>query len=69
MPDHLKDASRDGRALGHGEGYKYPHAYPGHHVPQQYLPDELESRRYYEPGEQGYEKLIKERLANWRGEG
>jgi len=68
VPDHLKDASRDGKALGHGAGYQYPHAYPGHHVPQQYLPDELMGRRYYEPGEQGYEKLIKERLANWRGE-
>jgi len=68
VPDHLKDASRDGKALGHGAGYKYPHDYPGHHVPQQYLPDELAGRRYYEPGDQGYEKLIKERLAKWRGE-
>ncbi len=68
VPDHLKDASRDGKALGHGAGYRYPHDYPGHHVPQQYLPDELRGRRYYEPSGQGYEKLIKERLAKWRGE-
>jgi len=68
VPNHLKDASRDGKALGHGKGYKYPHDHPGHHVPQQYLPDELAGRRYYEPGDQGYEKLIKERLARWRGE-
>jgi len=66
VPDHLKDASRDGKALGHGAGYKYPHDYAGHHVPQQYLPDELASRRYYQPGDQGYEKVIKERLARWR---
>jgi putative ATPase len=66
VPDHLKDASRDGKALGHGAGYKYPHDYPGHHIPQQYLPDELTGRRYYEPTGQGYEKLIKERLAQWR---
>ncbi|MBM4464952.1 MAG: AAA family ATPase [Chloroflexi bacterium] len=66
VPDHLKDASRDGQALGHGAGYKYPHDYPGHHVPQQYLPDELAGRRYYEPSDQGYEKAIKERLAGWR---
>jgi len=66
VPDHLKDASRDGKALGHGEGYKYPHDYPGHHVPQQYLPDELVGRRYYEPSDQGYEKTIKKRLAYWR---
>ena len=67
-PNHLKDASRDGKALGHGAGYKYPHDYPRHHVPQQYLPDELAGRRYYEPGDLGYEKLIKARLARWRGE-
>ncbi len=68
VPDHLKDASRDGKALGHGAGYKYPHDYPGHYVAQQYLPHELAGRRYYKPSEQGYEKLIKERLARWRGE-
>jgi putative ATPase len=67
VPDHLKDASRDGKALGHGEGYKYPHDYPGHYVSQQYLPNQLRNRRYYKPSDQGYEKLIKERLAKWRG--
>ncbi|MBC7263274.1 MAG: AAA family ATPase [Chloroflexi bacterium] len=66
VPDHLKDASRDGKALGHGKGYKYPHGYPGHHVAQQYLPDRLQGRRYYEPGEQGYERVIRERLERWR---
>jgi putative ATPase len=66
VPDHLKDASRDGKALGHGEGYKYPHEYPGHYVSQQYLPNQLRNRRYYKPSDQGYEKLIKERLAKWR---
>jgi len=68
VPDHLKDASRDGQPLGHGKGYKYPHDYPGHHVKQQYLPDGLQGRRYYEPGELGYEREIAERLRRWRGE-
>jgi len=67
VPDHLKDAHRDRKALGHGEGYKHPHSYPGHYVKQQYLPDELQGRRYYEPSEQGYEKEIKKRLEKWRG--
>jgi putative ATPase len=67
VPNHLKDTSRDGRALGHGKGYKYPHDYPGHHVRQQYLPDELQGRRYYEPGELGYEREIAERLKRFRG--
>ena len=66
VPDHLKDATRDGRALGHGKGYKYPHNYPGHHVRQQYLPDELQGRRYYEPGELGYEREIAKRLKRFR---
>jgi len=66
VPDHLKDASRDAQALGHGAGYKYPHDYPGHWVEQQYLPDALRGRRYYEPSEQGYERAIKERLAKWQ---
>ncbi len=66
VPDHLKDSSRDGRALGHGEGYKYPHQYPGHFVRQQYLPDRLQGRKYYKPSDQGYEKRIRERLEKWR---
>lgn len=68
VPDHLKDAHRDAGGLGHGEGYKYPHDYPGHYVSQQYLPNQLQHRHYYKPSDQGYEKLIKERLAKWRGE-
>ncbi len=67
VPNHLKDASRDGKALGHGKGYKYPHSYPGHYVRQQYLPDRLQGRRYYEPGELGYEREIAKRLQRWRG--
>jgi putative ATPase len=66
VPDHLKDATRDGQALGHGKGYKYPHNYPGHHVRQQYLPDELQGRRYYKPGELGYEQEIAKRLKRFR---
>ncbi|MDY7040326.1 MAG: AAA family ATPase [Chloroflexota bacterium] len=68
VPDHLKDASRDGKALGHGQGYKYPHDHPYHHVEQQYLPDGLQGRRFYQPGNLGYEINIRKRLAFWRGE-
>jgi putative ATPase len=66
VPNHLKDTSRDSAALGHGIGYKYPHEYPGHWVEQQYLPDVLKGRRYYEPSDQGYEREIRERLRKWR---
>jgi putative ATPase len=66
VPNHLKDTSRDGTALGHGDGYRYPHEYPEHWVAQQYLPERLQGKHWYEPGELGYEKIIQERLAKWR---
>ena len=66
VPDHLKDATRNSKALGHGAGYKYPHDYPGHWVEQQYLPTALKGRRYYHPSDQGYEREIWERLKKWR---
>ncbi len=62
VPDHLKDPSRDGEALGHGKGYLYPHAYRDHWVAQQYLPDALQGRHFYEPGSNGYEGHLRERL-------
>jgi len=55
VPDHLKDASRDGASLGHGEGYKYPHAYKDHWISQQYLPDSLRNNVFYFPGQLGIE--------------
>ena len=58
VPDYLKDSTRDGEAPGHGKGYKYPHAYPGHWVQQRYLPEGVEGG-WYEPGDQGHEAKIK----------
>lgn len=55
VPNHLKDPSRDSRHLKHGQGYLYPHNFPGHWVEQQYLPDELKGTKFYEPSDQGYE--------------
>lgn len=63
VPSHLQDAHYKGaKKLGHGVGYKYAHDYPGHYVKQQYLPDEIRDARFYEPGDNGYEKKIKEHL-------
>ena len=59
VPNHLKDANRDGDSLGHGEGYLYPHAYRDHWIAQQYLPDELIGRVVYTPGYTGYEEKIR----------
>ena len=56
VPTHLRDASYQGaRKLGHGEGYKYPHDYPGHVVDQEYRPVRFQGTRYYEPSDQGEE--------------
>lgn len=66
VPVHLMDASRDAVGLGHGKDYKYPHNYPGHFTPQQYLPDSLTGTEFYQPSDQGYERIISERLAEWK---
>ena len=67
VPTHLQDAHYKGaQKLGHGTGYKYAHDYPNHYVDQQYLPDEIKDARFYEPGDLGYEKQIKERLQKLR---
>jgi putative ATPase len=63
VPLHLRNAVTGlMKNLGYGAGYKYAHDYAGHHVAQQYLPDELAGERFYEPGDQGYERTIAERL-------
>jgi putative ATPase len=60
VPNHLRDASRDKHAFGHGEGYNYPHAYRDHWVAQQYLPSSLKGRLFYQPSSQGYEGKIQQ---------
>jgi putative ATPase len=66
VPIHLMDPSRDGKDLGHGKGYEYPHDHEGHWVSQQYLPDGLQGRRFYHPSDQGAEAEIAQRLKKWR---
>jgi len=66
VPNHLRNAAdRRMKHHGIGVGSKFPHDFAGHDVDQQYLPDELATRRYYLPTDQGYEKTIAERMA-WR---
>ena len=67
VPKHLRDASYPGaKALGHGVGYEYPHSFPGHFVPQQYLPEGMERKEFYKPSDSGFEQEIKRRLNDWR---
>lgn len=63
VPNHLKDANLDGKELGHGQGYKYPHDYEGHYVVQDYWTDPVE---FYKPSGEGYEGKIRERLLGIR---
>ncbi len=63
VPPHLQDSHYPGaKKLDRGIGYRYAHDYPNHYVQQQYLPDEIQDAHFYEPGDLGYEKQIKEHL-------
>ncbi len=67
VPIHLRDGHYPGaKRLGHGKGYRYPHNDPRGVSEQQYLPDELVGRTYYEPVARGYEREIAERLEKIR---
>ncbi|MBO6193668.1 MAG: replication-associated recombination protein A [Clostridiales bacterium] len=63
VPMHLRNAPAKGMEdLGYAVGYKYAHDYPGHVVKQQYMPDAVLGKKYYEPTDIGYEKRIAEYL-------
>ena len=48
IPMHIRNAPASGmEEFGYGEGYKYPHDYPGHYVEQQYLPDKMLGTKYF----------------------
>jgi putative ATPase len=70
VPIHLRDAHYQGaKKLGHGQGYAYPHADPAGWVEQQYLPDDLVNKRFYEPSPHGHEGRIKARFDASRASG
>jgi putative ATPase len=63
VPKHLRDAHyRGARALGHGKGYEYPHDDPRGWLAQQYAPDDVVGRHYYEPSEHGFEQEVRRRM-------
>ncbi len=66
VPHALRDASTAGaRRLGHGKDYAYPHDHPGGFVAQQYAPDNVKDRIYYDPTASGYEDAVGRRLRAW----
>ncbi|NJD63284.1 MAG: replication-associated recombination protein A [Deltaproteobacteria bacterium] len=68
VPLHLRNApTRLMQELGYGEKYQYPHDFADAFVPENYFPETLGRRKYYEPSDAGYEKTISERLKTWWG--
>jgi len=60
VPDHIRDAHYSGaKKLGRGLTYQYPHDFPHHYVKQQYLPDKLKNKTYYQYGENKTEQAAK----------
>ena len=69
IPRQLQNKHFDGEdAAVKGQNYKYPHSYPGHYVNQQYLPDILKNKKYYEFGDNKLEQSYKEYWKKIKGE-
>lgn len=69
IPSHLRDSHYGGASkLGHGIGYQYPHSFPQHYVRQQYLPDTLKDRVYYQYGENKTEQAARRYWEEIKGE-
>lgn len=67
VPLHICNApTKMMKDFGYGKDYKYAHDYKEGVVAQEYLPDALKGRRFYEPTDRGYEKTVKQRLEQWR---
>ena len=66
-PLHIRNApTRLMKSMGYGKGYQYAHDYRDAVDPQEYLPDKIRGRRFYQPMDRGYEQTIKKRLDYWR---
>ena len=59
VPVHLRDTHYAGhQRIGSGDGYLYPHDFPGHWVRQEYMPPEVRGKIYYKPTDMGHEATI-----------
>ena len=66
VPLHIRQAPTPLlKELGYGQGYKYAFDSPDAYLPQEYLPESLRGRAWYQPSDFGYEKTVKERMAWW----
>ena len=60
FPRHLQNVHADSYTMEREQGYKYPHDYPNHYVLQQYLPDDIQGKQYYEYGPNKIEQAAKQ---------
>jgi len=66
VPLHIRNAPTGlMKDLGYGAGYQYAHNSPTGYIPQDYLPEKLRDQQFYQPGEIGFEKRIRERMEWW----
>ena len=66
VPLHLRNAPTSlMRDLGYHDGYKYPHDFPGHFTPQQYMPDELKGQTLWTPQQSPAEDVLAQRMKNY----
>lgn len=66
VPLYLREgATKLMKNLGYGKDYRYPHDFEGNFVPQDYLPEALAAKKYYDPTQNGYERFILERMRAW----
>jgi putative ATPase len=69
VPMHLRNApTRFMKGLGYGKGYLYAHDFPDAKVEQEHLPAQLAGKRFYEPSDRGFERTIRERMAEFDGQ-
>jgi putative ATPase len=69
VPLHIRNApTKLMKQEGYAENYKYPHSYPGHFVVENYFPEGMRPKVYYNPTDIGREKALRERLHKmWTG--
>ena len=69
VPLHLRNApTKLMKQLGYGKEYKYAHAYKGHFVQQQFLPDEIKNNRLWHPQDNPQETKLRERMLSLWGD-
>lgn len=66
VPLHLRNApTRFMKGLGYGKGYLYAHDFPDAQVEQEHMPPQLKGKRFYHPSDRGFERTIRERMAEF----